>query len=124
MAIIYVLSDQPGLSTGLSWDTAIRKLAHMGVFGLLWYLWWRALDRRGLLWPVAITLTYAISDELHQHFVPDRNGSPFDVLIDCAGMAIAIALTLRTAQHRTQTGAPINADATAPTQPGHESVRS
>lgn len=96
MAVIFALSAQPGLSTGLgTWDLVLRKLAHMTVFGLLWYLWWRALDRRSV-WPaVFITVLYAISDEWHQHFVPRRHGSPIDVLIDAAGIVIAIWVVRR-----------------------------
>ena len=40
-------------------------------------------------------LAYAISDELHQHFVPGRLGSPLDVLIDAAGVAVGVALWRR-----------------------------
>jgi VanZ family protein len=31
------------------------------------------------------TLLVASSDEIHQHFLPNRSGSPWDVLIDCSG---------------------------------------
>ena len=44
--------------------------------------------------PALITVAYAISDEIHQHFVPDRNGTPLDVVIDTAGVLLAIALTV------------------------------
>lgn len=94
MALIYVLSDRPGLGTGLgSWDTILRKLAHMVEFGVLWWLWWNALARRTLWIPALITVAYAISDEIHQHFVRDRNGAPIDVVIDTVGIALAMALT-------------------------------
>ena len=44
MGVIFFLSAQPDLNSGLgTWDTILRKLAHMAVFGLLWLLWWRAL---------------------------------------------------------------------------------
>jgi hypothetical protein len=43
MALIYFLSAQPDLSTGLgTWDLILRKIAHMVEYGLLWFLWWRA----------------------------------------------------------------------------------
>jgi VanZ family protein len=94
MAVIFVLSAQPDLNSGLGvWDTIGRKLVHMASYGLLWWLWWRALGSTAAA--AAITLAYAIGDEYHQSFVEGRHGSPVDVLIDTAGMAIAIALHAR-----------------------------
>jgi VanZ family protein len=96
MGAIFVLSAQPDLGTGLgTWDTVLRKAAHMVEYGLLWFLWQRALRTR-TPWPaVAITLAYAASDEYHQTFVEGRHGTPVDVLIDAAGVAIAIAIHAR-----------------------------
>ena len=93
MAVIFALSAQPNLGTGLGvWDTILRKGAHMAEFGLLW---WRALPRRPYLWATVITLAYAASDEFHQSFVSGRHGSPVDWLIDACGVAIAFAVTRR-----------------------------
>jgi hypothetical protein len=90
MALIFVLSAQPGLSSGLGTiDLVGRKLVHMAEFGLLFILWLRALGWRRPAASAAITIAYAISDELHQTTVTDRNGSPADVLIDTTGVAIA-----------------------------------
>jgi VanZ family protein len=96
MAVIFFFSAQPDLGTGLgAWDTIVRKAAHMAEFGLLWYLWHRALELDSP-WPAAaLTLAYAASDELHQSFVEGRRGTPVDVLSDAAGVAIAIALHSR-----------------------------
>ena len=99
MALIFFLSAQPDLGTGLGvWDTILRKLAHATEFGLLFLLWHRALRFRNLPAAVVITVAYAISDELHQTQVPTRHGSPVDVLIDCAGIAIAVVLARRLAR--------------------------
>lgn len=96
MVVIFGLSAQPNLGTGLgTWDTILRKGAHMAEFGLLWWLWWRAFDYRRPRLAVAITLAYAATDELHQVFVSGRHGSPLDWLIDATGVAIAVALTRR-----------------------------
>ena len=90
MAVIYWLSAQPGLNSGLGvWDTVLRKLAHIVEYGLLWFLWWRALGYGSPLPAIAIALTYAATDELHQSFVPDRAGSPVDWAIDAAGVGLA-----------------------------------
>jgi VanZ family protein len=96
MAVIFVFSAQPDLGTGLGvWDTILRKAAHMAEYGLLWYLWHRALELDSPLPATAITLAYAASDEFHQTFVDGRHGSPVDVLIDAAGIAVAMVLHAR-----------------------------
>ncbi len=90
MALIFFLSAQPDLGTGLGvWDTILRKGAHMTVFGTLWLLWWRALGYGQPAASIAITLAYAVSDEWHQSFVEGRSGSPWDVAIDAAGVGLA-----------------------------------
>ena len=91
MAVIFALSAQPDLNSGLgTWDTILRKCAHMAEFGLLWFLWWRALGRRSIAAAAAIAIGYAITDEIHQTFVQGRHGAPVDVLIDSAGVLLAI----------------------------------
>ena len=69
--------------------------AAMVEYGLLWFLWWRALGYGNPLVPAAIAVGYAITDELHQTTVEGRHGSPLDVLIDSAGIALAYALARR-----------------------------
>jgi VanZ family protein len=96
MALIFVLSAQPDLNSGLGLlDTILRKLAHMAEFGLLWFLWWRALGYGNRLVPALIAIAYAITDELHQTTVEGRVGSPVDVLIDTAGVALAVLVARR-----------------------------
>jgi VanZ like protein len=90
MGVIFALSAQPDLNSGLGGaDFVLRKLAHMAAFGLLWWLWLRALGRP--LPAVLVTLAYAASDEWHQSFVEGRTGTPVDWAIDATGVAIAIA---------------------------------
>ena len=90
MAVIFLLSAQQDLNSGLGTaDTILRKLAHMAEYGLLWFLWWRALGYGDPLLPAAIAIGYAITDELHQTTVEGRHGSPLDVLIDATGIALA-----------------------------------
>ena len=94
MGLIYFLSAQPDLNSGLGdWDYVLRKCAHMTEYGLLWFLWWRAL-RLPAVWPAwAIVLAYACTDEFHQHFVRGRHGTPVDVAIDMVGVALAVWVT-------------------------------
>jgi len=101
MAVIFVLSGQETLDSGLGWiDTLLRKLAHFGEYALLCALWWRALrtlvgGERALLFAVTVASAYAATDEFHQSFVPGRYGSPVDWLIDVAGAAAAAVLIHR-----------------------------
>jgi VanZ family protein len=93
MAVIYVLSAQPDLNSGLGpVDFALRKVVHMAEYGLLWFLWLRALDGDRPLLAAAITIAYAGTDEWHQTFVEGRHGTPIDVVIDAAGVLITARL--------------------------------
>jgi VanZ family protein len=102
MAVIFALSAQPDLNSGLGgWDLILRKCAHMTEFGLLWFLWWRALGHGNRAIPAAIAIGYAITDELHQSFVDGRQAAIHDVLIDSAGVLIAIAVAHAVRNRRT-----------------------
>jgi VanZ family protein len=93
-ALIFALSSIPDLGTGLGgWDVALRKVAHAGEFAVLGFLLFRALDRERTA--LALGIAYAISDEVHQHFVPGRLGSPLDVLIDAVGVVVGVLLVGR-----------------------------
>ncbi len=106
MVTIFLLSSRQNLSTGLgTWDTILRKGAHMAEFGVLWFLWWWAFRYRYAGVAAAITILYAISDEVHQHFVPTRYGSPVDVLIDTAGVVIAMIVAFRWRDRRARRAA-------------------
>jgi len=94
MALIFFLSAQPDLNSGLGTiDLIGRKILHAAEYGLLTFLWWRAL--RNVPLAAAIAVAYACTDELHQHFVSGRHASPLDVVIDGAGAALASAIILR-----------------------------
>jgi hypothetical protein len=92
MGVIFFLSAQPDLNSGLgTLDLIGRKLIHMAEFGLLWFLWLRALGYRtpAPVAAAAIAAAYAATDELHQLFVHGRSGSPVDWAIDCVGIGLA-----------------------------------
>lgn len=80
------------------WQTVVRKAGHMAEFALLGLLVWNALGfhlsggwrRAGAT--AGIGLLYAVSDEVHQIFVPGRGPGAVDVLIDLAGVCVGIAL--------------------------------
>ena len=79
----------------------VRKCAHVGEYAVLALLLWRALNRPVTLKPppwrwskagvvLALVALYAASDELHQVFVPSRQGSVWDVLLDTFGAALGL----------------------------------
>ena len=88
-AVIFAFSSVPDLGTGLgTWDTLLRKTAHVLEFALLGALLLRATRRP---WPaLALGVAYAASDEVHQHFVAGRHASARDVLIDSAGVVLGL----------------------------------
>jgi VanZ family protein len=81
---------------------AIRKLAHLAEYAILAALVWRALRcwtaaaqgwrTSHALIVMAVVVVYAVTDELHQTFIPNRQGSPIDVAIDTLGGALALSL--------------------------------
>ena len=88
-AVIFAFSSIPSLGTGLgTWDLLLRKLAHVAEYAVLGALLARALARSGVAF--ALGVAYAVSDEVHQHFVAGRRGAPVDVLIDSVGVALGI----------------------------------
>ena len=98
MALIFFLSAQPDLSSGLGfWDLILRKLAHMTEYALLFVVWRRALPGRSPWLAAAIAVGYAATDELHQSFVDGRHGTPVDVAVDAAGVTLGWLATHRLA---------------------------
>jgi len=98
---IFYLSSVPHLRflDNNLWDFVVRKIGHMGVFGILARLLARAL-MGSTLWPwkrifaasLLLTCLYASTDEYHQSFTPGRHASAVDVAIDTAGAWLALGL--------------------------------
>ena len=80
-------SEQQKLIEGM--EFFVRKTAHFCAYALLGFLIAMGLREKKPLVKGALTLgfvaVYAISDELHQRFVSDRNGNILDVLLDSTG---------------------------------------
>lgn len=95
--LIFVLSAEPNLQfvPDEGWDFAVRKVGHMAVFGLLAVLVWRtaaetsAISRPATL-ALAVTILYAITDEIHQGFTAGRYPSVRDVGVDAVGAVLAL----------------------------------
>jgi VanZ family protein len=92
--LIFVLSSVPDLGTGLGgWDLALRKIAHAAEYAVLGFLLLRATGRVEAA--LGLGIAYAVSDEIHQHFVSGRHGAPLDVAIDAVGVAVGVYVGTR-----------------------------
>ncbi|MDE5414019.1 VanZ family protein [Alkalihalobacterium chitinilyticum] len=76
----------------------VRKNAHFFAYLVLGLLTINALRRSGSTGyrsigvALVICILYAITDEVHQLFIPGRSGEVRDVLIDTAGASVGIGL--------------------------------
>lgn len=76
--------------------TSIRKSAHFFAYLTLGILMMYAIgkDRKNIFFALVICFIYAISDEIHQFFVPGRAMEVRDVIIDTIGAIVGISLYL------------------------------
>ncbi len=97
--VIFAFSSVPSLSSGLgTWDLILRKTAHLSEYAILGALLLRAIQR-----PAVAILAgglYAVTDEVHQHFVRGRHAAWYDVLIDTIGVAIGVLAWTRLGRRR------------------------
>jgi VanZ family protein len=78
----------------------IRKSGHFfgyGLLGLAWLrAWWMTLPRSRYFEDAFLALLgtalVASCDEWHQTFLPNRTGTPWDVLLDCCGVVTLLLL--------------------------------
>ena len=98
-AVIFAFSSVPSLSTELgTWDTILRKLAHLAEYAILGALLLRATRHAAVA--VALAGLYAVTDEVHQLFVEGRHGSPLDVGIDTLGAIAGVVAWQRIVRPR------------------------
>ncbi len=119
MALIWILSSQSSLNVGLSgfWDIIFKKSAHIFVYAILGLLLVKLLlghrpwNKPGsqfafaglLLLAFFLGTLYAISDELHQSFVPGRTSSILDIGIDIIGLFFGLVWGIRLATDKLRT---------------------
>lgn len=113
--LIFILSAAPGLDAASTeslldmialgdLNGLMRLAAHMGLFAAMALWLYLALhQRRGWPrvrsygWAVALAGLLAVTDEVHQHFVPARHGRPLDVCYDFLGALVGLALAIAVA---------------------------
>ncbi len=100
MTLIFLASGTPGgdLPKFGSWDLIGKKGAHLLGYALLAAAYLHGLtcskkvDRGAVLWAILMASLYAVTDEFHQSFTPERTSSPIDVGIDTVGAALGAPL--------------------------------
>lgn len=81
-------------------DHPVRKAAHfteytiLGIFVASAYLSDKKRGYKRFFVPWMVGSLYAASDELHQRFVPGRNGNLPDVILDSSGAAFGVCIVL------------------------------
>ena len=92
--LVWLLSSMPDLRPPGPYFPHRDKVFHALQFGLMGYLYaraavltWSHRPRRALLFGFAVTAAMGLLDELHQAFVPGRDGDPLDWLADVLGAA-------------------------------------
>ena len=82
-----------------SYQFVVRKMAHFTIYlclGLATSVFTLTLEKIKRFWRYSlsafISLIYAISDEIHQLYVPGRVGAVTDVLIDFSGVLTGLIL--------------------------------
>jgi VanZ family protein len=101
-AVIFYFSSIPGLKVGspsVAGEIIGRKIGHLAEFMLLAFLVWRILyyyhnlSLRKSVWSAFfLVFAYAISDELHQSFTPERAGKLIDVIFDSVSAFLALTI--------------------------------
>jgi VanZ family protein len=93
MIVIFVFSSKTkvALTDSYTISFVIFKTIHIFEYAFLYLLWYRAFANTGIkknqafIYAFLLTICYAATDELHQRFVPTREGKVRDVIIDAAG---------------------------------------
>lgn len=96
MGVLFYVSSIPGKDVPALFPSQ-DILFHLGSYAMLGLLFRRALKNTFLnitplkliFFTVLFCVTYGVSDEFHQFFIPKRSASGFDVFIDGIGSLFA-----------------------------------
>lgn len=73
-------------------NVIFRKSVHLVAFGILAILFYNSFEHHRFFISWLSTTVYAVTDELHQAFLPERTGSIVDVGIDSLGAIISLII--------------------------------
>lgn len=100
-SLIFYFSSQTGQeSSNLSSVLWVRKLAHISEYTVLSFFVYAYFSnfqygsKRTIILTYVVSLLYAVSDELHQTFVPNRSGNLIDVGVDSIGIILGIIISI------------------------------
>ena len=81
-------------------EPIVRKLAHFGVYTVVGFSimgFMCTFDIKNIIkfiTSLSIGIVYAVSDEIHQYFIPGRNANVLDVCIDSLGVLTGIFILI------------------------------
>ena len=97
MVFIFIMSSQEQFPSTFGVSIfLITVVAHLFLYGILSLLLLFAFtgtdrpSRSSIAAAIVCAALYGISDEFHQSFVPGRDASVFDVVVDTVGATIAV----------------------------------
>ena len=99
ICLIFLVSNRPAVRTTEIYltDFILKKTAHLIEYAVLSVLLFRSLRNTTsfrltqlIALALALTIFYSVTDEIHQTFVPSREGRVRDVIIDAVGASTAL----------------------------------
>lgn len=103
MVAIFYMSSKQNLSVSQTYTVnfIFMKSVHLGIYALLnfllfrffYFLYGKNNTDKALFLSVFASIIYAISDEIHQSFVPTRTGTIRDIMIDTIGIVLCFQYT-------------------------------
>ena len=107
LAILFWLSSMSSVPGGeVVWDKLLHTVGYTGLGLLAMRAFHGGFARprgRPTMYAALTVILWAISDEIHQSFVPGRDASALDVMADAVGFALSVLLLLAASR----TGIPV-----------------
>ncbi|MFH1148734.1 MAG: VanZ family protein [Pseudomonadota bacterium] len=100
IASIFLLAEVPSRSELIQSFNPF-SLAHIPLYGFLMFLLIKTFLpdvfgwAKAMILPFPIALSVAVLDEINQSFIPGRDSSALDVLLDLAGILVALIIASR-----------------------------
>jgi VanZ family protein len=95
MGVIFFLSSRPDLPNFAPGLPGLEEIGgHLTTYGVLAALLWWALRgsavRYPATWALVLAVSYGVTDEFHQSFVPGRDMSVSDLMVDLIGASVVL----------------------------------